>query len=190
MRDARETQVIDATMRMLEKVLETTDGTPTPRLAYLWVTAVNKSRLDPRENLSAISPAIHTAIEMLASLTPKQLLTTFPPEKRYDGSRWELKDYFSTMEAVAEHHQDKPIGMKDILDLLWDYENREIRKFLVMVCGMTSEYARREGRKDAFDLFFMSPRYTSKNGAQFASDADGTPVMVRGPRLYLATNDQ
>ena len=191
-RDEKDVIVAIACLRMLQQEIDVNGVVASAKQAYLLVRLSGLMRrhpvwMDKRQDAHEMCAVlIHSAVDALARLTPRQLTTTFPVEKRYDGARWEIKDYFSTMEALAEHHTEQPIGTADILDFLWDYENQDIRELLVAVCCIAGENARREGKKDPFDLFFQSPRYTASDGAQYVSDYDGTPVMVKAPRLTLA----
>lgn len=66
-------------------------------------------------------------------MTPKELMNIFPIEKTYDGAKYEVKDYFSTMEAINTIGVDTPIkNYKDsAFGFLWDYSNLDICKYLV-----------------------------------------------------------
>lgn len=66
----------------------------------------------------------------MSQLTTNELATIFPIEKDYDGHKYECKDYFYTIEKIKEIGLDKIIGNK-IEDLLFDYQNKEIRDFSV-----------------------------------------------------------
>lgn len=64
---------------------------------------------------------------ILGCLTLRNFVTTFPIEKYYKGAKWEEKDYFYTMEVLKDMDWDKPIGRDKLSELLWDYENEELR---------------------------------------------------------------
>lgn len=64
---------------------------------------------------------------VLGCLTLRNFVTTFPIEKYYKGAKWEEKDYFYTMDVLKDMDWDKPIGRDELSELLWDYENEEIR---------------------------------------------------------------
>ena len=49
-------------------------------------------------------------ITQLRGITPRELLSVFPPTKTYDGERYQCKDYFTTMQAVHKHGLDVPLG--------------------------------------------------------------------------------
>lgn len=66
--------------------------------------------------------------------------------KDYDGAKWECKDYFFTMDVLREKGLDNAVGRDNVFDLMWDYENRELRKLTVfyMSC-MSAMYQRQTG---------------------------------------------
>lgn len=82
---------------------------------------------------------ITDAIKLSVSqLTPNELVTIFPIEKDYDGHKYGCKDYFYTIEKIKEMGLDKIIGNK-IEDLLFDYQNKEIRDFSVYCMMLYSD---------------------------------------------------
>lgn len=70
---------------------------------------------------------IDSIFGVLGCLTLRNFVTTFPIDKDYDGAKWECKDYFYTMDVLKKMDWDKPIGRDELSELLWDYENEELR---------------------------------------------------------------
>ena len=70
---------------------------------------------------------IDSIFGVLGCLTLRNFVTTFPIDKDYDGAKWECKDYFYTMDVLKKMDWDKPIGRNELSELLWDYENEELR---------------------------------------------------------------
>ena len=70
---------------------------------------------------------IDSIFTILGCLTLRNFVTTFPIEKYYKGAKWEEKDYFYTMEVLKDMDWNKPIGRDKLSELLWDYENEELR---------------------------------------------------------------
>ena len=68
---------------------------------------------------------------LLSRLTPEEFLATFPPEKRYDGRKRNIPDYFSTMAAIRSLPPNERIGF-EIESLLHDYQNNDIRTLVAM----------------------------------------------------------
>jgi hypothetical protein len=64
----------------------------------------------------------------IGDLTPTELITIFPIEKTFDGSRWQIKDYFFTMDCLRKIGMDTKIG-DNAQELIWDYENKDVRMF-------------------------------------------------------------
>lgn len=63
---------------------------------------------------------------VLGCLTLRNFVNAFPITKRYDGYRFDCKDYFFTKDVLSKMDWDKPIGKDNIPDLLWDYLNEDL----------------------------------------------------------------
>lgn len=74
------------------------------------------------------------------------LIKIFPIDKEYDGDKWGCKDYFFTMDVLKEKGFDNAVGRNGVFDLMWDYENRDLREFTVfyMSC-MSAMYKQQTG---------------------------------------------
>jgi len=126
----------------------------------------------------------------LASLTPRQLVTTFPPEKRYDGHRFQCKDYFFTMEAVNSLPLDEPIG-EAIHDLLWDYDNGDTKILYVSALTCADNMRKAETGKSFMEEWLEEKGVNAYHeykdhttGQRFMVDRDGKsfPVWMPVPR--------
>lgn len=85
---------------------------------------------------------------ILGCLTLRNFITTFPIDKTYDGNKWQCKDYFSTMEALKDMEWDKPIGRDELSELLWDYDNEELRHVYVeFTTAMSAIYRAQTGKE-------------------------------------------
>ena len=80
----------------------------------------------------------------------KNLIKIFPVDKTYDGDKWGCKDYFFTMDVLKEKGLDNAVGRDGVFDLMWDYENRDLREFTV------------------FYMSCMSAMYKQQSGVSFA----------------------
>lgn len=94
-----------------------------------------------------------TVFDYLMKVTPRMLLTVFPPTKSYDGIRYECKDYFTTMAAVQEFGLDKPLG-DQVFNFLWDYSEPHIKVMLVRLMSLASDWRRQRGEKGLMEEFF------------------------------------
>ena len=82
----------------------------------------------------------------MGKLTPQELMQMFPVRKVYDGERWEVKDYFFTMDVLRQHGLDKLLGGA-VDDILWDYMNRDIGQFVIASLGAIDELRRHSGEQ-------------------------------------------
>lgn len=76
----------------------------------------------------------------------KNLIKIFPIDKTYDGDKWDCKDYFFTMNVLKEKGLDNAVGRDGVFDLMWDYENKDLREVTVfcMSC-MSAMYKKQTG---------------------------------------------
>lgn len=86
-------------------------------------------------------------VAVLGYINVCNLSTMFPVAKEYDGEKWCCKDYFFTMDVLNKMDWDKPLGKEGMLDLLWDYQNDDLRNFLSEYLSATSELYRAETGK-------------------------------------------
>jgi hypothetical protein len=74
------------------------------------------------------------------------LIKIFPIDKTYDGDKWGCKDYFFTMDVLKGKGLDNAVGRDGVFDLMWDYENRDLREFTVFYMGcMNAMYKQQTG---------------------------------------------
>ncbi len=80
-------------------------------------------------------------------LTLGNFVNTFPIDKTYDGAKRECKDYFSTMEVLSNMDWDKPIGRDELSELLWDYDNADLRHaYVEFTTAMSAIYRAQTGK--------------------------------------------
>lgn len=119
------------------------------KLAYLCIKTVTHMPDPPIYREVALSRVnfICKTKELIAELTPRQLMQMFPIAKDYSGKRWGHKDYFFTQDILSDYDLDKPIGMDRVSNFLWDYVNRDILEFNVN-CFCSLDIIRRfEGKQ-------------------------------------------
>ena len=95
------------------------------------------------------------ALSVIGMLTPKEVIETFPIYKRYDGRKYETKDYFSVQKCLAAYDLNQPINAVDdkAFEFLWDYDNDDLVEFAVDFMGAMSHINRLEKGKDLFSQF-------------------------------------
>lgn len=83
---------------------------------------------------------------IIGQIKLKNLIKIFPIDKTYDGDKWDCKDYFFTMGVLKEKGLDNVVGRDGVFDLMWDYENKDLREFTVfyMSC-MSAMYKQQTG---------------------------------------------
>ena len=84
---------------------------------------------------------------ILGCLTLRNFVNTFPIDKTYDGEKWQCKDYFSTMEVLSTMGWDMPIGRDELSELLWDYDNEDLRHaYIEFTTAMSAIYRAQTGK--------------------------------------------
>ena len=187
---------LKAYARMLIKWAERNGGiepkTPYDKMQFAYLVVKAAILRKDGDDLDEDFQYYQDAMTYLASLTPLQLVTTFPPEKIYDGKRWQCKDYYSTMETVNALPQDEPIG-EAIFNLLCDYQNEDIRTLVVKLMCATSAMYRAQTGKDMLVEFFEqqgTPLTTYRRckdpvtGQEYMLGSDGRTHPIE-PRLRL-----
>lgn len=102
------------------------------------------------EESQAIFNLIDTVFMVMGYIKLKNLVTTFPIKKEYDGEKWCCKDYFYTMDVLSKMDWDKPVGRDNISELLWDYENDDLRHaYVEFTCAMSAIYRSQTGKSIA-----------------------------------------
>lgn len=66
---------------------------------------------------------------LMGQLTPRELMSMFPIAKKYDGKKWDCKDYFFTVEKLKDFDMDLPLGDEGLEDFLWSYWNDDLFSF-------------------------------------------------------------
>lgn len=122
---------------------------------------IDESRTLAQEQLRFT--VIDSIFTVLGCLTLRNFVTIFPVDKTYDGAKWECKDYFSTMEVLSKMDWDKPIGRDGLSELLWDYDNKELRHAYVEFTTAMSAIFRAQTGKGIVEKFLEDrgvPTYT------------------------------
>lgn len=99
------------------------------------------------QELQVTFQLIDATFTVCGCLTLRNFVNTFPIDKEYDGAKWECKDYFSTMEVLSKMDWDKPIGRDELSELLWDYENNDLRHaYIEFTTAMSAIYKSQTGK--------------------------------------------
>ena len=147
------------------------------QIVFCSVKYINSSKQDSQDydTTEERFSLINRINAFIGYLTPNELLQVFPLHKRYDGLKYEMKDYFYSMDAIREHGGDKPIG-ETILEFLWDYTNLDIELFVVESMCVLSDLRRFDGHLGLMEEFAidkgmpLSTIRTDSQGRMFLTD--------------------
>lgn len=99
------------------------------------------------EESQATFDLIDALFSVMGCIKLRNFVTIFPITKEYDGEKWQSKDYFFTMDVLSKMDWDKPIGRDKVYDLLWDYQNDDLREVCVeFTCAMSAVYRSQTGK--------------------------------------------
>lgn len=102
------------------------------------------------EESQATFDLIDALFSVMGCIKLKNFVTIFPITKEYDGEKWQSKDYFYTIYVLSKMDWDKPIGRDNMYDLLWDYQNDDLREVCVeFTCAMSAIYRSQTGKNIA-----------------------------------------
>lgn len=146
------------------------------KIVYAGIKYVNYNREIKRENTrmgtgyeqtieeaKAVFGLMDVIFMVMGYIKLKNLVTTFPITKDFDGAKWECKDYFYTMEELSRLDWDKPLGRAAISELLWDYENEELRNAYIEYMNAASDIYKSQTGKGMAEEWFEKqglPTYT------------------------------
>ena len=113
---------------------------------------------------------------LIATLTPRELAQLFPVRKVYDGKKWQVKDYFSTMEVLNQHGLDTPIN-EAVEEILWEYTNRDLSLFQVNMMSVIGKLYRAETGRDMLVEFFEEQGCPLTTYSEVINPANGKRFM-------------
>lgn len=99
------------------------------------------------EESQAIFNLIDAIFAIMGYIKLKNLVITFPITKEFDGEKWESKDYFYTIDVLSKMDMDKPVGRDNLSDLIWDYQNDDLREaYVEFMCATSAIYRSQIGK--------------------------------------------
>lgn len=126
------------------------------KFIFLCVKKISKERhcgkKDTYEEAQKRLDFMFAVTDLIGSLTPVEFMRLFPIPKEYDGEKYGVKDYFSTIKEVMKYPQDKLIG-ENAIEFLMEYYNWEVMEFEVAKLSTISHMRRMEGQKGVFEEF-------------------------------------
>lgn len=124
---------------------------------------------------------------VMSLLTLHEFMNLFPIQKVFDGAKYEMKDYYSTLEAINELGLQpyERIG-ESILKLIMEYMNRDIMDFAVQGMVAMSAIRRFDGHLDLMEEFMAEQGMDTPNTFR---NSKGEAMYVRhGKPIKLKLN--
>lgn len=140
------------------------------------------------EEHQAMFSLMDSIFMIMGHIKLQNLIITFPITKEFDGEKWGEKDYFYTMQVLSEMGLDKAIGREGITELLWDYQNEDLRHaYMEYMCTASALYRSQTGismaEKFCDDLGIGI--YTVNNEAGIIRDNQTGQIMKLKKRSHL-----
>jgi hypothetical protein len=119
-----------------------------------YFSVLDYRRMD-RKGLESLLIFNDVLLEVMHNLSPADLISVFPIDKKYDGHKYETKDYFSTIEAFQSHGMNEPIRTtENATSILWDFANITIMMYQVKILGIISSLRKMDTGKELWEEFF------------------------------------
>lgn len=122
---------------------------------------------------------ISNVIETIGQLTPFEIMQIFPIEKKYDGAKYQEKDYFTTKRYVDTLPLHEPIcNTSTATDFLWKYHNYTLMGLWFQFMCSISDMCIVNGEKTPFEQFVEDKGITTytlhkdQNGKEFLIDSN------------------
>lgn len=164
------------------------------KLAFYLVRFINskpKTEVITIEEVKSELSLEWLVLQIFSQMTPRQFMYFFPIKKFYKGSKYSIKDYYTTKEMLSKVDMDQPIG-DNVIDFLWDYVNDDIEDFLVNHMLTISQMRRLEGKPTlaeeiAKELGLKTYRlYQDGQGKKFLFDEEtGRTVRIKERPKHL-----
>lgn len=123
------------------------------KLVFWGVRSLAKKQrnIKTKEHLYREISLYQLIIDLVGKLTPNQLINLFPINKTYDGDKYEMKDYFYTIDMCKEHGLDNPI--EEAFEFLWDYMNNTTGFFLINYMSLLSDLMKMETGQGSLETY-------------------------------------
>lgn len=128
---------------------------------------------------------------VIEELTIREFMQIFPPEKKFDGAKHEVIDYYSTMEHIEELGGiDTLIADVGAREFIASYYNVDIFNYNIASMLLMSAIQVSEGKPTIAEEFMTDMQrentvYRGRNGIEFKQNRDGTFQKVGKGHLRL-----
>lgn len=142
----------------------------------------HRKHLDKKE-LEADFAFMDNVLMFMSLLTPRELVNIFPITKEYDGEKQGWKDYYYTIDTLKEYDMDKPVGMEQLQDLLWDYQNTDLWLFMGSQFAIMSDLRRCMGEKGIMEEWAekqgISTYTLNKDNGYIVNNQNGEVTLIK-----------
>jgi hypothetical protein len=155
---SRKSEIVDESSAKTMRELKESNRDEFMQCLYLGIKMITHLKTNPEmsEQLLYVCGVFNG---MIGLLTPREFMNIFPVSKTYDGKKYEIKDYFYTMEMINKHGIDNEIGVDNVLEFLFDYVNPTIDLYAVTIMGAIDDAYVRKGGQSVFDFLGLSTRH-------------------------------
>lgn len=142
---------------------------------YIAMMPQSETRKEAESDLQFIS----ILKQILAKMTLNEFMNVFPIKKEYDGEKWGVKDYFSTIEEIQGMDPLATIG-KNIDHLLAEYWNDDIYRLFVAMIQVVNDIDRHNHRPTFTDLWAADMGLDTTNVQQH----NGKKFLIHNGKPY------
>lgn len=106
------------------------------------------------KELRALWQMYDSMIALAACLSPAKIAQLFPAEKEYNGAKYDMKDYFTSVAAVEQAGGWKKFKDEDaVLSFLMDLNNDDITRCCIASMHIIDAMGARRGQKSLIETF-------------------------------------
>lgn len=152
------------------------------RVIFYGIKAINRSKEPTNyEGYENTFQLISTMKDLIGKLTPNEFMNIFPIKKDFTGYKYEMKDYYSSIEFINNLDRNKPIG-DNVSYFLMEYTNKDIDKFVIKSVMTLSRLREQQGHLDLFEELMASEGHETPNTFK---NSKGQAMYVKGGRPTL-----
>lgn len=143
------------------------------------------------ENLIAMFGGFSQMDRIIEELTIAEFMEILPPEKDYKGAKYQVIDYYSTMEHIEElGGVDTLIGDVGAREFIISYYNKDVFNCNITSMLLMSAIQRAEGKPTLAEEFMADIQrentiYKGISGKEFKQNKDGTFSKIEKGHLKI-----
>lgn len=123
---------------------------------------------------------INNIILAITYITPQELLRIFPLEKVYNGAKYEIKDYYYSIQVLKKAGLDKIIKYETkIREILFDFMNLDIKLFVMAWISCANDMNYILTNKDLFSEFLAGIDTYYRQGKYLINKRTNEKVRIK-----------